>query len=191
MTSRHETNSTPSSSTQAASLLLQFWLRSLLLTPHHSPRAHSRPASSGCTWDRARASWSASTPSPSPASPAPSRSPASFNCFDQCCGYILIPTSHLKHCGWKSLSSAWIREAWKIQCHRVVTISGKLPLGTIERLFKNTRGHKKHLDSLLNSHGFPEWQFLNKYSSLPTLVWPSFGTIAILQTLQWAANLFV
>ena len=59
------------------------------LTPHHSPRAHSRPASSGCTWGRARASWSASTPSPSPASQAPSRSPGSFNCFDECCGDML------------------------------------------------------------------------------------------------------
>ena len=78
-----------------------------------------------------------------------------------------MPTSHLKHCGWKSLSSAWIREAWKIQCHRVVTISGKLPTGTIERLFKNERGNKNHFDSLPNSHGFPEWQFLNKYSCPP------------------------
>ena len=84
-----------------------------------------------------------------------------------CWGYILIPTSHLKHCGWKSLSSAWIREAWKIQCHRVVTISGKLPTGTIERLFKNERGNKNHFDSFPNSHGFPEWQFLNKYSCPP------------------------
>ena len=83
----------------------------------------------------------------------------STNVMVICWGYVLIPTSHLKHCGWKSLSSAWIREAWKIQCHRVVTMSGKLPIGTIERLFKNKRGIKNHFDSLPNYHGFPEWQF--------------------------------
>ena len=55
------------------------WNLGVALTPpRHFPRARSRPASSDCTWGRARASGSANTPSPSPASPEPSSSPAHF-----------------------------------------------------------------------------------------------------------------